>query len=351
MKENETIIKRQKFNTRFTNSDMDFMFNWAVGVSQIIGMAPSQIFYALHDVKDGDPKGWRDRLSHQGVLLAGQAKSLLANEEQVAAGQAYLGAAYAYRAALQYTSPKSDQFMDWALEMENLFQEGIKWLSVPMSPIEVPYAGKSLAGYYLEQDHQARPVVVMIGGGDTFREDLFYFAGYPGWKRGYNVLMVDLPSQGLMPTRGLTMQVNMAEPIQAALNWLEEHAVVKTEQIAIYGVSGGGYYTAQAVEVEPRIRAWIAATPIFDMGLVFQREVGAAMRAPGWAVNLAARLAGSVNESAAINLEKYAWQFGLPDFKSATEAVLKQARVVDYTSVQCPSLILKIGRASCRERV
>ena len=340
MKENEVIIKRQKYNTRFKNSDMDFMFNWAVGVSQIIGMATSQIFYALHDVKDGDPRGWREGLSNQAGLLKRQAKILLANEQRVAAGQASLGAAYAYRAAVQYTSPKSPEFMDWVHEMECVFQEGVKLLGVPICPIEVPYAGKSLAGYYLEQDDQARPVVVMIGGGDTFREDLFYFAGYPGWKRGYNVLMVDLPGQGLMPARGLPMQVDMAAPIQVALDWLEMHAAAKSEKIAIYGVSGGGYFTAQAVAVEKRIKAWIAATPIYDIGLVFKREVGAAMQAPGWAVHTAMRLASSVNESAAINLDKYAWQFGMPDFKSATDAVLNQGKVVDYTGIQCPSLIL-----------
>jgi alpha-beta hydrolase superfamily lysophospholipase len=340
MKENEIIFQRQKFNTRFKNSDMDFMFNWAVGVGQLIGMAPSQIFYAVHGIKDGDPTGWREGLSRQAGLLIGQAKTLLMNNQPVAAGQAYLGAAYAYRAAIQYTSPKSQEFMEWAREMEHVFQEGIHLLNVPMCPIEVPFEGKSLAGYYLEHDDQARPVVVMIGGGDTFREDLFYFAGYPGWKRGYNVIMVDLPGQGLMPARGLPFQVDMAAPIKAVLDWLEMHTAARSEKIAIYGVSGGGYFTTQAAAVEPRIKAWIAATPIYDLQIVFKREMGAALRAPGWAVNTVLRLAGSVNESAAINLEKYAWQFGMPDFKSAADALLKQAEVVDYTRIHCPSLIL-----------
>ncbi len=340
MKENEIIVKRQKINTRFKNGDMDFMFNWAVGVSQIIGMAPSQIFYALHDIKDGDPRGWREGLSRQTALLIGQAKALLVNNQPAAAGQAYLGAAYAYRAAIQYTSPRSQEFMEWAQEMEQVFQEGIRLLDVPMCPIEIPFMGKSLAGYYLKHDDQTRPVVVMIGGGDTFREDLFYFAGYPGWKRGYNVMMVDLPGQGLMPARGLTFQVDMAAPIKAVLDWLEMHTTAKPEKIAIYGVSGGGYFTTQAVAVEPRIKAWIAATPIYDIQIVFRREMGAALQAPGWVVNTAMRLASSVNESAAINLDKYAWQFGMPDFKSAVDALLKQAEVVDYTRIQCPSLLL-----------
>jgi acetyl esterase/lipase len=118
------------------------------------------------------------------------------------------------------------------------------------------------------------------------------------------------------------------------------HATAKPEKIAIYGVSGGGYVTTQAVAVEPHIKAWIAATPIYDIGSVFKREMGAAMQAPGWAVNTAMRVASSINESAAINLDKYAWQFGMPDFKSATDALLKQAEVVDYTRIQCPSLLL-----------
>jgi len=340
MKENEVILTRQKINTRFKNGDMDFMFNWAVGVSQIIGMAPSQIFFALHNIRDGDPKGWREGLSHQGSALIVQAKALLVNNQRVAAGQAYLGAAYAFRAALQYTSPRSQEFGEWAHAMEQYFQEGTMLLGVPLHPIEVPFAGKTLAGYYLEHDDQPRPVVVMIGGGDTFREDLFYFAGYPGWKRGYNVLMVDLPGQGLMPNRGLTFQVDMAAPISAAIDWMEAHATAKPEQIAIYGVSGGGYFSTQAAAVDPRINAWIAATPIFDVGTVFTHEFGTALKAPGWALNTFLRIASSVNASAEINLDKYAWQFGTANFKGAVDGVLEQAKTVNYTRINVPALFL-----------
>ena len=31
MKKNEAILKRQKYNTRFKNEDMDFMLNWTIG--------------------------------------------------------------------------------------------------------------------------------------------------------------------------------------------------------------------------------------------------------------------------------------------------------------------------------
>jgi acetyl esterase/lipase len=341
MKENEVIVKRQNINTRFKNSDMDFMFNWAVGVSNILGMATSQLFYALHDVKDGDPKGWREGLTRQGDALAEQAKMLLGYDQPIAAGQATFGAAYAYRAALQYTSPRMPEFRKWAHIMEGNFQEGSRLMGMPMRPIEVPYDGKTLAGYYLEHDDQPRPVMVMVGGGDTFREDLFYFAGYPGWKRGYNVLMVDYPGQGLMPDRGMPYQLDMVAPVSASLDWLEVHAAVKPEQIAMYGVSGGGWISTQvAAAADPRVKAWIPATPIYDIARVFDQEMGAAAAAPAWVLNTTMKFVGSFNEASAINLDKYAWQFGVADFLSAYKGVLKQVPAIDYTQINVPSLIL-----------
>lgn len=340
MKENEVILKRQKYSTRFKNGDMDFLFNWTVGVSQIIGMAPSQAFYAVYGIKDGDPAGWREGFRKQGEYQTERAQGFIKNNQPLAAGQFYLGAAYAYRAALQYTDPTTSGFSERVLEMEQAFQQGIDLFGVPLRPIEVPFEDTTLPGYYLEHDQETRPVVLMVGGGDTFREDLFYFAGYPGWKRGYNVVMVDLPGQGKTPGRGQHFCVDMNKPISAVLDWLEANAAARPEKIAIYGVSGGGYFSAQGVTTDNRLKAWIAATPIFDMVKLFEREFGSALKAPGWMLNTFMRLAGSLNESAEINLKKYAWQFGTTDFKSAVEGVFAQAKVVDYSGIKCPSLFL-----------
>ena len=340
MKENEVILKRQKISIRFKNADMDFMLNWMVGVSQIIGLSASQIFYAIHDIKDGDPTGWRNGFHEQGQYLIQRAQTFIECSQNVAAGQFYLGAAYAYRAALQYTDPTGDDFEAVAHDMENTFQKGVELIGVPMRPIEIPFENTTLPGYYLEHDEKLRPVVMMVGGGDTSREDLFYFAGYPGWKRGYNVIMVDLPGQGMTPSRGQHFRVDMDQTISTVLDWLEAHAIAKPEQIAIYGVSGGGYFTAQGVVADSRIKAWIAATPIFDMVKLFKAEFGSALHAPGWMLNTFMRLTSSFNEGAEINLKKYAWQFGTADFKTAIDGVMAEAKVVDYSGINCPSLFL-----------
>jgi pimeloyl-ACP methyl ester carboxylesterase len=339
MNTTQPIFKRQTRSIRFKNADMDFMLNWMIGITQIIGMSPAQVLAAVHGVRDGDPIGWRIGFCTAAHDQLDRAKAASAAGETVLAAEAYLGAAYALRAALHFTPPKTPDFDQQVTGMEQAFQQGVDLLGVPVRPIEVPFETTTLPGYYLEQDRTLRPTILMIGGGDTFREDLFYFAGYPGWKRGYNVLMVDLPGQGKTPDRGLNFRTDMDAPIHTLLDWLQTNAAGTPGQVALYGVSGGGYFTTLAA-ADPRISAWIAATPIFDMAAVYRDELAGVLGAPGWLVEAGLRLTGALNKIAEVSLAKYAWQFGTRDFKTAFAGVLEQARTADYAAITCPSLFL-----------
>jgi alpha-beta hydrolase superfamily lysophospholipase len=339
MKKSDVILKREQVHLRFKNEEMDYMFNWVLGFGEIVGLSHGEIFYAIAGIKDGDPAGWREGFRREGHYLRQRAHDF-EQEHRAAAGHSYLAAAYAFRASLIYADPTEASFEARVSEMEEAFGHGTALLDVPLRAIEVPFEGGTLPGYYLEQDEAARPTVLVIGGGDTFREDLFYFAGYPGWKRDYNVLMVDLPGQGKTPAQGLHFRVDAAKPIAAALDWLQAHAAIPPQQIAIYGISGGGYFSAQAVVADPRLQAWIASTPIVDMAQVFEREMGSAVKTPGWFLNTVMRLEGTVNASAELNLKKYAWQFGTSNFQQFYESVLHQAIPVDDRRITCPALLL-----------
>lgn len=151
--------------------------------------------------------------------------------------------------------------------------------------------------------------------------------------------MVDLPGQGTNPGRGLTFDVNAAIPISLCIDWLEGRNP-ELNDLAIYGVSGGGYFTAQAAEEDSRIHAWIASTAIYDIAELFRKEFGSSLKSPGWLMNVVLRFAGDLNESADLNLKKYAWQFGASDFKSAITEVFSRAKVVDYQKILCPCLFI-----------
>lgn len=221
MKRGDAIVKRQKGRIIFRNGDMDFMFTWAMGIGQILGYAPTQALRAGNAIKDGDPDSWCEAFAELGRTEAARARSSAIAFSAAAKGQAHLGAAYAYRMALQYADVRANRFRNLIAEMEKEFRAGAETLGLPLRSLEIPFEGKSLPGYFLGQPGSRRPVVLMIGGGDTFREDLFYFAGYPGWKRDYDVLMVDLPGQGSCPDRGFPFRADMYAPQKAAIDWLE----------------------------------------------------------------------------------------------------------------------------------
>jgi len=336
MQKNEKILKRQSTKIFFDNDDTDFFFNWMLGVAELFGMSHGELFYLAHKIgRDGKPSKWQACFTDHADYLVRLAKA--ATGEQMAA-DCYFGATYAYRAVLQFIDPFSPEYPKLVCAMENAFAGAVRAINIPIKPVRVPYQTGYLPGYYLYCDNN-RPTVVMVGGGDTYREDLFYFAGWPGWWRNYNVLMVDLPGQGPNPARGLTFTVDAGEPIAACLDWLQTENP-NARHIALYGVSGGGYFTTQAAAKDTRISAWIASTPIFDVAELFRREFGAALKAPGWLMNLTLKLAGNINEVADINLKKYAWQFGTSDFRSAINEVFEQAKVVDHQAITCPSLFL-----------
>jgi hypothetical protein len=160
--------------------------------------------------------------------------------------------------------------------------------------------------------------------------------------------MVDLPGQGKMPSRGLCFRPDMGRPVSAVLDWADAELGEARGRTAVYGVSGGGYFSALAVASDRRFDAWIASTPITDVAETFRREFGAALAAPGWIVKLGLRIAGALNESAELCLRKYAWQLGSSDFRTAVHSVHEQAVPVDGTRIRCPSLFL-VGESEAQE--
>jgi hypothetical protein len=237
MKNTDKILKRQKYKVHFKNEDMDFTFNWLLGIGELFGMSHGELFFLASQMQNERPHEWRRVFGVHARFLLDAAKQAEKDGHEDLAANHYLGATYTNKAITAFCDPDSNEFTDAITSMEIAFVAAMKNMHAPVTSVDIPFQDTTLPGYYLKVDDQPRPTLIMVGGGDTSREDLFYFAGYPGWKRGYKVLMVDLPGQGKNPGRGLTFTVNAAEPISASIDWLQK-ADPATTAIAIYGVSG-----------------------------------------------------------------------------------------------------------------
>lgn len=157
-----------------------------LGVAELFGMSHGELFYLAHKIgRDGKPSKWRACFTDHADYLVRLAKA--ATGEQMAA-DCYFGATYAYRAVLQFIDPFSAEYPKLVCAMENAFAGAVRAINIPIkhNACRIKLA---MPGRYLYCDNN-RPTVVMVGGGDTYREDLFYFAGWPGRRQNYNVLMV-----------------------------------------------------------------------------------------------------------------------------------------------------------------
>src|SRR5215467_9505302 len=85
------LITWEQVHLRFQNEEMDFMFNWVLGMGAIVGLSHGEIFYAIAGIKDGDAAGWREGFRREGHYLRQRA---LDEERQhrAAAGHSFLGA-------------------------------------------------------------------------------------------------------------------------------------------------------------------------------------------------------------------------------------------------------------------
>jgi dipeptidyl aminopeptidase/acylaminoacyl peptidase len=140
---------------------------------------------------------------------------------------------------------------------------------VPLTPVEIPYAGEgstqtSLPGYFYRAPGEGpHPVVVHWYGLDSTKE-MMYYSGFPRMlaERGVSTLMVDTPGSGeALRLRGLTARHDTEVWASAIVDWLEvEHTSlgVDVDRIGIVGWSLGGYYAPRALAFEKRLKLGVA---------------------------------------------------------------------------------------------
>jgi len=133
------------------------------------------------------------------------------------------------------------------------FRRGAGNLSPPAEPIRVPYAGSTLAAYLRVPPGPPPPIVIMIPGLDSVKEELQATAEHM-LRRGLAVLAIDGPGQGEAEYE-FPIEPAYERVVTAVADYLKGRADVDPDRIGVFGVSLGGYYAARSAAYEPRVRA------------------------------------------------------------------------------------------------
>jgi acetyl esterase/lipase len=258
---------------------MDFIFQWALGAAKAGGLGSGELFTIASHIEDGNTASWVREFE-----AFGDAQRALATEWDKrgwrrSAGEVAMKAYHCYRQAWQFAG-RSDAFESLISKYETAFADAVRLLNLPVEYIEIPFEPASLPGLRLDAGPDA-PTLIVHGGADSGREDMYHLIGLNAWRRGYTTMVVDLPGQGSTPLRGLHFMDNSERPVGAIVDYLIGTYGQDPARLAIIGMSAGGYMVSRAVMTERRIAACIANTPISDLGSVLTVEVAEALAAEG----------------------------------------------------------------------
>lgn len=317
----EALQRSNAIRYRFDDRDMDFIFQWAAGAAKTGGLDSGELFYLAAQISDGDTGSWVTAFENYGDAQCDLAQRWAAQSRRRSAGEVAMKAYYCYRQAWQFVG-NSDRFEPLIGKYEDTFRQAIDLLDLPLDYLEIPFEATSLPGLRLDAGPQAATLIV-IGGGDTGREDMYHHIGLNAWRRGYTAVIVDLPGQGSTPLRGLHIRADTGRPITAVVDHLVSSYDQDVSRLAIIGVSGGGYMVSRALATEHRIAAAVASTPISDFGQVMPIDAVKAMAANG-----------AMRDS----FRMYLWRSGLSD--PVEFARLLATFTADPAQVRCPFLSL-----------
>ncbi len=124
------------------------------------------------------------------------------------------------------------------------------WLNIPVDA-EPPY-----------------PVVIMLPGMDTFKEQLVWAYGDKTLERGMAALVIDGPGQSEALINGLKVTAdNFGDTGVAVLDWIDDRDDLDSDRVGIFGRSFGSYAaTVMANAVADRIRGAAVGLPCHEPG-------------------------------------------------------------------------------------
>ncbi len=242
----------------FQCDDMDFHFgNLVLGSAVNRGVEVGEAFWAAFHILDGDASSWQSVWNELAERVEIRGEEAYEKGHWISARDQFLRASYYYRISLISILPDQPSLKERAQKSRELFLRGGQLLERPIEYYEVPYGEGVLPLFFRKANEGNEPTktLLMIGGGETFAEDLFFYIGPQAFERGYNFLTLDLPGQGIMPLDGKFFRVDVEVPMKAVVDFVLNRTDVDPDALFAYGISGGGVTVPRAAMFDERIKA------------------------------------------------------------------------------------------------
>ena len=256
---------------------MSYQFRRALGETQEGGGSVSESFQAASRMVPGDLDSWHQEWMHVAKRNDQRGDEAIAAGHIRTAMNCWLRAADQFRSAEFWLASDDPRRLPTFDRCEAASQKWLRHLNPSGEVVEIPYEnGKFLPAYFIKSpaygmdDKVRQPVLISVGGLDSFKDELWFMTGRGAVQRGIAVLLVDGPGQGgALRRQHIVSRHDYEVPIGRCIDWLEKRSDVDQHRIAVSGSSMGGYYAARAGAREHRLAACISHGAIWDIAKRF----------------------------------------------------------------------------------
>lgn len=166
----------------------------------------------------------------------------------------YMHSFYYYRMAEFFLTDDRKEKEEYYNKCMNTFYSAIG--EDKLEKHKIPYEGTYLPAFVLKAPGE-RGRVLIHGGYDSFIEE-FYLVLKDLRDRGFTLIVFEGPGQGKALKSGLKFTYAWEKPVKAVIDYFRQ------DEVALLGISWGGYLCLRAAAFEPRIKQVVAYDILYD---------------------------------------------------------------------------------------
>lgn len=320
--------------------ELDYITQLTLGAAATGAAAVGEVPYACSRIDENNLESWIHEWSELGARVEALGGAALEEGHVISARGAYLRASNYYRAATYCIRHADERLPRMVRRFRECMQQATRLFDPPVEAIEIHVDGIALPGYFSPASGERGPwpTLIFIMGGESFCEEALLFAATETRNRGYNLLAIDMPGQGITALQGMTYRPDVEVPMAAAIDFLIGRPEVDPKRIVAHGVSYGGYVMMRAAAHEARLAAVSASTPIIDFQAMMSEGWGFMARMPAFTGRVALKLLGDYDPLALVALEKFTIAAGLKQPRDILTVFAGWK--VDPRAIRCPVLCM-----------
>lgn len=260
----------------FRSRHFDNQFMRTLSFAPLGGSTIGECYYVASQIRQGSFEDWVKAWRDMGERVEAAAWTSLKRGNLVSAREAFLRACEYYRAAEFHVFFGDDpkRYQIWRKSREAFIEFG-KLSDYAFEPLEIPFEGQRLPGYFIKPDGspEKRATIIVFGGGDSSGEESYFYLGKAALEHGYNVLQIEGPGQRgtVHMNSGSVFRPDYEVPVKAIIDYVLSRDDVDPERLVIYGLSYGGYIVLRGAVFDKRVKACVANPGWLDMYTFFRK--------------------------------------------------------------------------------